>query len=121
MKEWFNRRSQEKDSGQKRNKVTEEVRTSEKEKGGEEKENNGSSQDGNSSNTDRDQGSDISFMNDTDEEIDTAEMKEEDGIEYMKRSTDEATERMKTSKIQCWTKSHRRMKRRLAMRIASLA
>ena len=58
-------------------------------------------------------------MNDTDEEIDTAEI-EEDWIEYMKRSTEEAMERMKTAKIQCWIKTHRRMKWRLAMRIASL-
>ena len=62
----------------------------------EEKENHGSSEDetdnGNSSNTDCDQDSDISFMNDTDEEIDTAET-EKDWIEYMKRSSDEAMER----------------------------
>ena len=31
---------------------------------------------------------DISFMNDTDEEIDTAVIEEEDWIEYMRRSTD---------------------------------
>ena len=37
--------------------------------------------------SDCDQDSDISFMNDTDEEIDTAEIEEEDWIEYMKRST----------------------------------
>ena len=46
--------------------------------------------DGHSSNTDCYQCSDISFMNDIDEETDTAEIKEEDWIEYMKRSTDEA-------------------------------
>ena len=38
----------------------------------------------------------------------------------MKRSTDEAMERMKTAILQCWSKTHRRMKWRLAMRIASL-
>ena len=59
-------------------------------------------------------------MNDTDEEIDTAEIEEEDWIDYMKRSTDEAMERTKTAKIQCWIKTHRRMNWRLAMRIASL-
>ena len=59
-------------------------------------------------------------MNDTDEEIDTAEIEEEDWIEYMKRSTDEAMERMKTAKIHCWIKTRRRMKWRLAMRIVSL-
>ena len=37
-------------------------------------------------------------MNDIDEEIDTAEIAEEDWIEYMKRSIEEAMERMKTAK-----------------------
>ena len=58
-------------------------------------------------------------MNDT-EEIDTAEIEEEDWIEYVKRSTDEAMERMKKAKIQCWIKTHGRMKWRFALRIASL-
>ena len=93
----------------------------ENEKDEEEKENKGNYEDetdnGNSSNTDRDQDSDISFMNVSDEEIDTAEIEEEeDWIQYRKRSTDEAI----TAKIQCWIKAHRRMKWRLAMRIASL-
>ena len=39
----------------------------------------------NSSNTDCDQDSDVSVMNDTDEEIDTAEIEEEQWIEYMRR------------------------------------
>ena len=43
------------------------------------------------------------------------EEEEEEWIEYMKRSTDEVMERMKTAKIQCWIKTHR-----LAMRMASL-
>ena len=38
----------------------------------------------------------------------------------MKRSTEEAMERMKTAKLQCWIKTHRRVKWRVAMRIASL-
>ena len=59
-------------------------------------------------------------MNETDEEIDTAEIEEEDWIDCMKRSTDEAMELMKTAKIQCGIKTHSRMKWRLAMRIASL-
>ena len=40
-----------------------------------------------SSNTDCDQDSHISFMNDTDEDIDTSEIEEEDWVEYMKCST----------------------------------
>ena len=52
---------------------------------------------GNDSNSDCDQDSDASFMNDTDEEIDTAEI-EEDWIEYMKRSTAAAVDQMRTAK-----------------------
>ena len=76
--------------------------------------------DGHSSSTNCDQDSDISFMKDTDEEIDTAMIDEEDWVEYMKRSTEEAMERMKPAKIQCCIKTHRRMKWKLAMIIASL-
>ena len=50
---------------------------------------------GSSSNTDCDQDSDVSFMKDTDEEIDTAEIEEEEWIEYTKRRTATAVERMK--------------------------
>ena len=50
--------------------------------------------DGSSSNTDGDQDSDVSFMEGTNEEIDTAEIEEEDWIEYMKRSTATAIERI---------------------------
>ena len=77
-------------------------------------------EDGRSSNTCYDQDSDISFKNDTDEEIDTTAIEEEEWIEYMKRSTDEAIEKMKNAKIRCWMKTHKRMKWRLALRIASL-
>ena len=38
----------------------------------------------------------------------------------MKRSTDIAVESMKTAKIPCWIDTRRRMKWRLAIRIASL-
>ena len=106
------------------NKVTEEVGKPKNEKDGKEDEENlGSSEveteDVHNSNSNCDQDSDISFMNDNDEEIDTEVIEEEDWIEYMKRSTDVAIEQMKTTKIQCWIKTHRRKKWRLAMRIAS--
>ena len=88
-----------------------------------EKENHRSSDEetveGSSSNTDCDQDSDVSFMNDTDEEIDRDEIEEEDWIEHMKRSTAVAGEGMKAAKIPCWIEAHRRMRWRLAMRIAS--
>ena len=72
-----------------KNKVTEALEKPENEKDGkEDEEKPGSSEDQtedwHSSNTNRDQDSDISFMNDTDEEIDTAVIEEEDWIEYMK-------------------------------------
>ena len=71
-----------------------------------EKENHGSSDEeivqGSSSNTDCDQDSDVSFKKDTDEDIDTAEIEEEDRIDHMKRSTANAAERMKAAKIPCW-------------------
>ena len=43
--------------------------------------------DGHTSTTNCDQDSDISFMNDTDEESDTEEIEEKNWIDYMKRST----------------------------------
>ena len=70
-------------------------------------------------NTDCDQDSDVCFVKETDEEIDTAEIQEEEWIEYMKRSTATAIERMKAAKIQCWIETHRRMKWRLTLRNAS--
>ena len=61
-----------------------------------------------------------SFENDTDDEIDTTVIEEEERIDYMKRSTDEAMEKMENARIRCWNKNHKRLKRRLALRIASL-
>ena len=52
------------------------------------------SEDGQSSVTHNDQDSDVSFENDTDEEIDSTVIEEEDLIEYTKRSADEAIEKM---------------------------
>ena len=72
------------------------------------------------SNTDCDQDSDVSFSEDIDEEIDNMETEEEDWIEYIKRSAREAREQMKKANIPCWIESHRMMKWRMAMRIASL-
>ena len=62
---------------------------------------------GSSSTTDCDQDSDVSFVNDTDEEIDTAEIDQEERIEYIKRSTAEAEELMKKANIPCWIETQR--------------
>ena len=61
----------------------------------------------------------MSFESDNDEEIDAAEIEEEDWVENIKRSTNEAMERMGNEKIRCWNKTHKKMKWRLAMRIAT--
>ena len=62
-------------------------------------------EEGSSSNTDCDQDRNVSFANDTGEEIHTAEIEQEDWIEYIQRSTAEA-ERMNASKIPCWIGTH---------------
>ena len=55
----------------------------------------GESQDGQSSVSHSDQDSDVSFESDNDEEIDAAEIEEEeDWVDYIKRSTNEAIEKM---------------------------
>ena len=110
---------------QTRRKYKKKTQTRKNEKDGEDEKVNhrspdGEAAEGSSSNTDCDQDSDVSIMKDTDEEIDTAEIEEEECIEFMKRSTATAIERMKAVKIPCWTQTHRRMKWCLAMRIASL-
>ena len=72
-------------------------------------------EDGQSSNTHKDQDSDVSFKNDTEEEIDTTEIEgtldwidieEEDWTEYRKWSTKDAMEKMENAKIRCWNKTH---------------
>ena len=63
------------------------------------------SEDGKSSNTHKDQDSDVSFENDTEEEIDTTEIEEEDWIDDIKRSTNDAIEKMGNAKIRCWNKN----------------
>ena len=66
-----------------------------------------------------DQDSDVSFETDNGEEIDAAEIEEEEWVEYIERSTIEATEKMENEKIRCWKLTQRKMKWRLAMRIAT--
>ena len=65
-----------------------------------------------------DQDSEVSFMGGTGEVIDTTGV-EEDWIEYMKRSSRLAEEKMRAANIPCWIETHEKMKWRLAMRITS--
>ena len=77
------------------------------------------SEDWKSDKSHNDQDSGVSFESDNDEEMDAAEIEEEDWIEYIKRSTNEAVEKMENEKIRCWNMTQRKMKWRLAMRIAT--
>ena len=61
----------------------------------------------------------MSFEMGTDEEIDATEIEEEDWVDFKKRSTNEAIEKMGKEKIRCWNKTHNKMKWRLALRIAT--
>ena len=63
--------------------------------------------DGQSSVSHIDQDSDVSFESDNDEEIDAAEI-EEDWVEYIERSTNDAMEKMENEKIRCWNKTHKK-------------
>ena len=49
-----------------------------------------------------DQDSDVSFEIDNDEEIDAAEIEEEEWVEFIERSTIEVMEKMENEKIRCW-------------------
>ena len=50
----------------------------------------------------------MSFESDTEEEIDPIEIEEEDWIEYITRSTNDAMEKMENVKIRCWNKTHKK-------------
>ena len=79
---------------------------------------NDESEDGKSDTSHNDQDSDVPFEIDNDEEIDTAEIEEEEWVEYIERSTIEAMEKIENEKIRCWMLTQRKMKWRLAMRIS---
>ena len=60
---------------------------------------------GQSTMTQNDVDSEVSFEDDADEEIDTTVIEEEDWIEYIKRSTEDAMEKMAHAKIRCWNRT----------------
>ena len=66
------------------------------------------SEDGKSYVSHNDQDSDVSFESDNDEEIDAAEIEEEDWVDYIKRSTNEAMEKMENEKIRCWNMTQKK-------------
>ena len=64
--------------------------------------------DGQSTTTQNDVDSEDSFEDDADDEIDTTVIKEQDWIEYIKRSTEDAMEKMERAKIRCWNRTHKK-------------
>ena len=61
----------------------------------------------------------LTFEDDPDEEMDTTAIEEEDWIDYIKRSTVDALDKMERVKIRCWNRTHTKMKWKLALRIAT--
>ena len=66
-----------------------------------------------------DMDSGVTFDEDSEKDIDTAEIEEEDWFDYVRRSTADAIDRMDHAKIRCWNKTHKKMKWKLASRIAT--
>ena len=61
----------------------------------------------------------VTFDEDSEKDIDTAEIEEEDWFDYIRRSTADAIVKMEHAKIRCWNRTHRKMKWKLALRIAT--
>ena len=66
-----------------------------------------------------DMDSGVTFDEDSEKDIDTAEIEEEDWFDYIRRSTADAIDRMDHAKIRCWNRTHKKMKWKLASRIAT--
>ena len=64
--------------------------------------------DGQSTKCKDDMDSEVTFDEDSDKEIDTIEIEEEDWIEYIKRSTADALDKMEHAKIRCWNRTHKK-------------
>ena len=75
--------------------------------------------DGQSTKSEDDLDSGVSFDENSEKDIDTVEIEEEDWIDYKRRSTADAIDKMEHARIRCWNKTHRKMKWKLALRIAT--
>ena len=75
--------------------------------------------DGQSTKSEDDMDSGVTFDEDSEKDTDTAEIEEEDWIDYIRRSTADAIDKMEHAKIRCWKRTHRKMKWKLALRIAT--
>ena len=64
--------------------------------------------DGQSTKSQDDVDSEVTFEDDLDEEMDTTAIEEEDWIDYIKRSTVDALDKMERAKIRCWNRTHKK-------------
>ena len=64
--------------------------------------------DGQSTKSEDDVDSGVTFDEDSEKEIDTIEIEEEDWIDYIKRSTADALDNMERAKIRCWNRTHKK-------------
>ena len=64
--------------------------------------------DGQGTKTQDDVDSEVTFEVDADEEMDTTAIEEEDWIDYIKRSTVDAMDKMERAKIRCWNRTHKK-------------
>ena len=64
--------------------------------------------DGQSTKSKDDVDSEVTFDEDFDKEMDTIETEEEDWIEYIKRSTADALDKMERAKIRCWNRTQKK-------------
>ena len=61
-----------------------------------------------STKTQDDVDSEVTFEDDPDEETDATTIEEEEWIDYIKRSTVDALEKMEHAKIRCWNRTHKK-------------
>ena len=59
--------------------------------------------DGQSTKSEDDLGSGVTFDEDSEIDIDTVELHEEDWIDYIRRSTADAIDKMEHARIRCWS------------------
>ena len=77
------------------------------------------SRDGQSTKTQDDVDSEVTFEDDLDEEMDTTTIEEEEWIDYIKRRPEDVMDKMERAKIRCWNRTHKKMKWKMALRIAT--
>ena len=65
------------------------------------------SRDGQSTKSEDDLDSGVTFDEDSEKDVDTVEIEEKDWIDYIRKSTADAFEKMEHAKIRCWNKTQK--------------